>query len=351
MEDLLDALPDLSSTSDKLLRLLIPIDPLDEVIGSMMHDLKIPDSRMSKNLQRLWNSFQIPREFYGNNHYIHIVPILRTLLGEDRMATISYGVWRPDPLLQKANLCSMLVPIVVSSPNLAGDQAIEELDHVFPIYFLNGFVGPELLKTHTGCSTLLEETLTLALELRTQYAIILLSRYVNQANFDPNTILSQVFYQATDSLKGWDMAGLRAGELPKAFEDMIIHRLTLIRESFLEEHEASRIGELADIESLKTKFPWDSFVTAVVSWSRARLDEIKHQIDISDGDGADNIKLALEQEIQSISKAISATDENSQRVQLDYDPPSELSQAPTESIDTFQNLGISENLSKGPGNG
>ena len=350
-EDMLDALPDLSSTSDKLLRLLVPTDASYEAIGNLRSDLEVPDSRTSKNLHRLWNSFMIPREFYGNNRYIHTFAVLRALLEGLQMPAIPYGVWRPDPLLQKANLCSLLMPILVSSPNVNGDQAIEELDQIFPTYFLNAFVEPEVLDTHQGCSALLKETFHLALEIRTQYAIILLSRYVSRANFDPNTILSQIFYQATDRLRGWNMEELRAEGFPKAYEDMILHRVNLIRESFLEEHEASRTGELADIESLKKEFPWDNFVTNVVLWSSARLDELALQIRGVDGDGAEAIKLALEQEIKAVIKADLVVDNNSPQVQLDYDPPSELSHAPMKQIDTMRQPRTSANLLKRPGRG
>lgn len=341
-EDMLDALQDLSDTSDKLLRLLAPPGTSNAEIGLVRSGLKDPESRISKNLRRLHNGFRVSRDLYGSSSYIHSAAVLQTLLGGKRTATTTYGSWRPDPLLQKANLCSLLLTVLAPSQKLRSVQAIEELETSFPASFLHSFVTPELLCAHAGSSALRDETFVMGLELRTQYVITLLTQYIGQASFDPDKILSQVFYQEKkNELRGWDLVGLKSEELPKAFKDIILHRLNLIRKHFLDEPQASNLGELVDIERLKAEFSWENFVIGVVAWSKARLDELQRQINISDGDGAENIKHALDLEIQKIVKPkslidddVANIDEGGPEVVLDYEPPSERSHAPIESIDT-----------------
>ncbi len=339
-EDMLDALPDLSDTSDKLLRVLAPPDTSDAAIRTMRNVLKNSESRMSKKFKRLCDTFQIPRKLFGNSLYIHRAAVLRTFLGEIRIADVTYGPWRPDPLLQKANLCKLLMTTLNPSGSVESDQTIEELDQIFPTPFLHSFVSPELLVNHAGSSALREDTLKLGLDLRTQYAIMLLTRNLNQDNFDPDTVLYQVFYQARDRLNGWNLTGMRAEEFPEEFEDMVTYRLSLIRQSFPNDPQASRTGQLVDIEHLESNFPREGFVNEVVAWSRARLNELQRQINIVEGDGAENIRRALEHEVHDVSKTYSRIENNtnvhpnSPTVELNYETTSELTRAPTESIET-----------------
>ena len=341
-EDMLDALPDLSDTSDKLLRLLAPPDVSDAVVEDIRNNLKNPESRTSKNFKRLCDTFQIPRKFYGNSPYIHRAAVLRAFFGEIRIADVTYGPWRPDPLLQKANVCKLLMTILNPLGNVESGQIIEELDQIFPAPFLHSFVKPEHLISHAGSSTLWEDTLKLGLDLRTQHAIMLLTRHINQENFDPDTVLYQVFYQARDRLNGWNLAGMRAEELPEEFEDMVTYRLSLIRQSFPSNPQASRTGQLVDMGHLESNFPREGFANKVVAWSRARLDELQRQINIAEGDGAENIRRALEHEVHDVSKAHSRIENvtnvrpHSPTVELKYEPPSEVTRAPTESIETFR---------------
>lgn len=345
---MLDALPDLSDASDKLLRFLTPPDTSNAAIGLIRHDLKDPESRRSKTMRRLCNSFRIPRDFYGSSLYIHSPAILRTLLRGNRTAATTYGPWRPDPLLQKANLCSMLLTVLGSSPRFNSDQAIEELEPVFPASFLHSFVTPEHLLYYAGSSALRNDTLKLGLELRTQYAIVLLTGHIGEANFDPDTILFEVFYQEKNRLRGWDFVGSSNENLPNALEDMIKHRVDLIREHFLEEPQASDLGELVDIERLKADFSWDDFVTGVVAWSKVRLDELQRQINVFDGDGAEKIKNALDLKIQDILKTDSLKKKSGPEVGFDDESPSEPSHAPFESVGTSSHPATLARERKGP---
>ena len=346
-EDMLDTLQDLSDASDKLLRLLLPASVSEAETNTMRNDFKNPESRLSKNFRRLCTSFRVPRDFYGNSFYIHGAAVLRTIFGVKRTANIAYGPWRPDAVLQKANLCSLLMTVLMAPEKAEGDQVIDELEPVFPAPFLHGFVTPELVTTHAGCSALNGDTLKIGLEIRTQYAIIQLTRNATQLNFDPDSVLFQVFYQTEDRLNGWDLAGMRAEAFSKDFEDMIKHRISLIRQSFSEIPQASRTGQLVDVNRLKAEFAWDEFVNELVAWSSTRLDELQRQINIVDG-GAGNIKLALEQEVEDVNTKpiVDDVDRNSPQVELDYEPPSELSQAPTETIETARHPAVSTAQSK-----
>ena len=337
-EDMLDTLQDLSDASDKLLRLVLPPNTSESEMNVIRSEIKNPESRLSKNFRRLCTSFQVHRDSYGNTFYIHSAAVLRTILGVKRVANIAYGPWRPDPLLQKANLCSLLMTILMAPEKAESDRAIEELEPVFPVSFLHSFVSSELVSTYAGSSALKRDTLMLGLELRTQYAILQLTRNATQLNFDPDTILFQVFYQTEERLNGWDLAGMGAEALSLEFEDTIKHRLALIRQSFLEEPQASRTGQLVDVNRLKTEFAWEKFVNELTAWSSARLDELQRQINFV-GDGAGDIKLALEKEVENVhmkslaDNGATGVDRTSPQVELIYEPPSELSHAPMETTE------------------
>lgn len=361
-EDMLDTLPDLSDASDKLLSFVIPTEISETSVSRTMAQLQKKDTRENKKLQRLSDIFERQRKEYGGDSYINVGKTLRRLLGrkagpiDEQTAS-----WRPDALLQKANLALLVSRMLTIVGRDQNDQFLEDIAGTFPQPFAQGLGRPESLTPE--CSALTDGTFRVALQVRTQEAIMLLARHVEKINFDSDTALLQLFYDA-NNLKGWAVAGLRTEELRREFKDTILGRVEQLREAFRASVSTSSDDQSSGIESLRTKFPWTTFARQLVAWAVQRLTEIEIQtttyggtqaicqglIDVVqsgrlgqslESDGADNesdgSEVRLEYDTPSESRATSELQDTSTR----HAKADELNLAQFRLVDTFQswNLG------------
>ena len=312
-QDMLDTLPDLSDAADKVLHWLLPQNISEDTIATMRADLQYPGSRISKNVKRLSNVLQAQKGIYGDfENYINIPAVVKALLGSDEIANLDAG-WRPEPLLHKANLTTLVMIITRSWGEKFNNDHFDFLESIFPAPFLS------------RSSTI--EDLSIAVEIRTQHFIMLSSRYTDVPNFDPDMFLSQVFFNDPPVLKGWHALGLRAEDLTKEHQALVHRRLQDIRRNFSN-------GRAVDLPSLKVAYPWNAFVTKVIAWSRARLEQIQSQIETHGG--VDGIVQALSNETQTQVSAGAANmveDGTSPLVELDYPSPSEFSHTTSDRSD------------------
>lgn len=327
-EVVLDILSDLSSASDKALKFLIPRDISEASIAAHIIQLQTKRSSANKNMIRLATTLSAHRDMCGSDSYISLPEMLSTLVGKCIGSNDNAGPWRPDALLQKANLAALAASIFSRPLRTQDAQLVEELEQLFPMPFIEGFVASDT--PLAGYSELANDTFQLALEIRTQYAIMLLARRARQPNFDPNAVLLQVFYEDDKTLRGWVAGGLRAADLTGELQNTILLRLVKLREAFA----GSEKDFAKNIEPLQSPFPWTALVFQMVKWINLRLVELNRQI--SEHGGANRILEALEEEIQRARLAKSsmnddsANDSGSPRIILEYDLPSELAETVVE---------------------
>ncbi|KAF6236988.1 hypothetical protein HO173_004867 [Letharia columbiana] len=334
-EDMLDTLPDLSDASDKLLSFVIPTEISETSVSRTMAQLQKKDTRENKKLQRLSDIFERQRKEYGGDSYINVGKTLRRLLGrkagpiDEQTAS-----WRPDALLQKANLALLVSRMLTIVGRDQNDQFLEDIAGTFPQPFAQGLGRPESLTPE--CSALTDGTFRVALQVRTQEAIMLLARHVEKINFDSDTALLQLFYDA-NNLKGWAVAGLRTEELRREFKDTILGRVEQLREAFRASVSTSSDDQSSGIESLRTKFPWTTFARQLVAWAVQRLTEIEIQTTTYGGTQA--ICQGLIDVVQSgrLGQSLESdgadNESDGSEVRLEYDTPSE-SRATSELQDT-----------------
>ena len=155
------------------------------------------------------------------------------------------------------------------------NQFLEDLAGTFPRPFVHRLGSPESLTPE--CSALAEATFELALELRTQEAIMLLAHHVGKINFDPEAALLQVYFQDANTLKGWTVSGLRMADLGREAKDAIIERVNQLREAFSLNIPMSSAGPSLGVESLRVRYPWAGFAQKMITWARQRRMEIEIQ--------------------------------------------------------------------------
>lgn len=321
-EDMLDALPDLSDTSDKLLSFVISAELSQGSVATTISQLQNKNTREHKKLKRLGDTFERQRNEFGGNSYINVGDTLRRLLGrkagpiDEQTAS-----WRPDALIQKANLAILVLQMLSITKQEQKDHFVEDIADIFPQPFVQRLGLAESLTPE--CSALAEATFRLALEVRTQEAIMLLARHVGKLNFDPDNALLQVFYD-TNNLKGWAISGLKVADLTKEAKDIILGRVEKLREAFRSNGPMSSDGQTSAVESLRVDCSWATFAQQMVAWAAQRLTEIEIQTTTYGGSQA--ICQELSDVIQSgmLGQSLEGDYESdSPEIRLDFDAQSE----------------------------
>ena len=319
-EEVLGALPKLSNPSDKILSYLMPQIVSEPAIASVMTRLHMTNSK--KTLERLGDALKAQSNAFGNDTYISLYSTLSTLLGVRHVSDEEAGIWRPDALLQKANLAVLLMRVLSSSWLNQRADFIEELDDVFPQVFITKLADSEAITP--GSSTLRDATFQLALEVRTQCAISLLARHSTQHNFDSNVVLQQIFFEDSKIVRGWSIASIRSEELTKEARKKILSRLQKLWKVFKTDDSGTLEHPSDCTEQLQQLFSWNNFVNQIVGWVNSRLNELHNQIQTCGG--PQEITTALKKELQRRRQA--PTLENDDAIRIDYESP------PAESLNT-----------------
>ncbi|KAL8678258.1 MAG: hypothetical protein Q9186_005371 [Xanthomendoza sp. 1 TL-2023] len=273
-DDMVDTLEGLSDASDKILSLLLPQDLSEPSIQNMKTrnlDTKTRESRQLGRYDLIFKSF---RDVYGDAQSIDVPGAIQTALNLPKNENLPPGQWRMDPVLYKANLTALVKTVMVQdSENV--EKRFDDLDKDFPRPFLQGFVPMTSVEKIVDGSALLMDTFTLALEIRTRSFIENAKRLVHLPNFDPDSVLHQLFYRDGNALAGWDVTGMRSEDLAKSPElrDLIIYRLDRLRLTFSEID-----GPYIDLESLEDDFPQNKLLVNLTRWSQLRLHEISSQL-------------------------------------------------------------------------
>ena len=327
--EMLENLPDLYNDATGILEYLVPPGASENTTVAITNNLKDETSKARRRLMKIVDRLQISKENFGSEPYINVSIVIRGLLGVRHERSVSEGPWRPDLVLQKANLASMIAAIFSSGDALTVQSSVDKIERDFPTPFLSRFVNSRSeISRVSGSSALLNETFEVALDLRTQSFIGLFKRFSPAPNFSPEDILEQLFFEGPKSLRGWDVPGLQGDQLSKMHMRKTVARLGQIKECLPNEEQDLSAERANEVERLVSAFGWTSFLVKTALWCRMRLGEIDEQIKLQRG--IQGIVEALEDEITKApvqgqdNEAVTDSD-NSQVNLSNYAPPSDLS--------------------------
>lgn len=293
---MLEYLDDLYTDADKILKIIAPRAASTNDLASVVSEAMNSSSRLSKLLETRANRLKEACQYFSGANstteepvFIERNSVLASFAGmEDR-----YDVFRrPDAILYKANLAIFTKELATSTREQQRTyELLLRLDHTMPRYFTSSLRGKQAEDFDQGCSALFNETFRLALDIRTQLAIVLLAR---QPNFDPHASISEVFFPDFEEdgesealrLRGWDAVGLGGGgddDLSRPIKDAILERVKDIRGCFRKDEEALEKGDYVDSNKLDFEFPWSGFVKSTLDWARRRNVELEDEINLSGG--------------------------------------------------------------------
>ncbi len=341
---IVEALEDLSDSSSKVLDVVAPTDMSAPDTSVVAKELKIPGSRTAKRLSRLEAAFKSHADYFGSETYINNSIILRALTGVRAPEGLDNGPWRPDPLLYKANVTTFVTKILTAERESRDTSStMEQLDGTFPTPFLRGFTtSPARVDT----SDLLQQTFRLALNIRTQWLIIMLSNHQSEENYDPDTILQHVFFESQRRLKGWEMdLGDGIGNLPIEFKNQVTKRLNEIRDCFRQSSQAMMAGDHVDLEQMDARYSWPDFLVEAVTWARLRLDETERRIHAQGG--VKQIVEALSEEVERRATEGAMALVEDEPSMKEHPPQIELEfEAPANAAESNQSMGSAEEQSQ-----
>ncbi|MCJ1473475.1 hypothetical protein MMC13_002126 [Lambiella insularis] len=322
--EMLDALPELHRTTEELFQTLMPKERSSAEIEVLTKRLQDPTLLITKKMARLSQSFEAPKKLYGNEIYINVSIALRGVMAVRRPIEVGKGPWRPDDIFYKANVAKLASDVLALHPE-AILPWIEKMEREFPTPFLAKVTRAK--QTTLGVSQLLQQTLDVAFLIRVQLFLSLLNENYQQANFDPDVLLKQVFYNSLNAIKGWDIDGLRSHEITKQQQKVLVAQLETIQANFNE-------APILDVERLNAQYPRPSFRAAILSWAKMRKDEIDARL--TSLGGALRIQELLVAEVQrrtvesAENEEVRGSSNSPINLQLDFRPTSENSHFPSD---------------------
>jgi hypothetical protein len=293
----------LYETSEEFLDHLVPMHASLDDDHQNIRAMQMPDSDFSADYRDFDAEATVYLNGFRGEHqrYISRKAVHRALFGPNLDAS-RCGL---DLVLFAANLLIFAKQAIHSDRREKESwDALRELDNSFPAFFLSKLVpGSDSATFSRGDSIMLRDTFDLALELRTQLAILHLERSSAEDHFNPDDALDEVFFQSTTEgdgalIQGWNNSALGGDgiALPQHFQGKIIERMNKIREFFPTDEESLQRGDMPDIDGLGDNFPWESLVLRLLGWVRSRNKELRQAID--DHGGINSIVAKVKTEVE-----------------------------------------------------
>ncbi|RMZ81301.1 hypothetical protein DV737_g2577, partial [Chaetothyriales sp. CBS 132003] len=260
---LLDSLPDLKDEAVKLLSNFHRNDPDDLV--AYLHTFNDPAAPSTTRCYIALKKLLATREAFGTRTWALPPIIVRKLKHGEPWPEIADGMWRPDAILYLANLAQFVAGLAL--PANADLQAL--LTDAFSFYpHIFSSIEPGNRFTSPDIAALLR----IGDALRTQFFLIEARAAVNHPGFDPDALLTRVFF---DNDYGQRIAPLTA--LVPSYASDFETRLAQIRATFPK----NNIDPI-HLDSLQAAFPWHAFVLEIITWALQREQELLALIEAQD---------------------------------------------------------------------
>jgi hypothetical protein len=282
----------LCDTAEEFLEHLAPED--GSVQDDLKHTIEIqrPDADYTEEYRDFDAELKVHLAHYKSDehNYIHVRSVRHAIFGSDRDVTTDRSGL--DLILYLANLLILAKSMIHSDRNDKDMwDALRQLDVTFPSQFMSSLTesGTATTATETAAnSELLSDTFKLALDLRTQLAILVLQKVTENSDSDPDEILGEVFFRTEPSqeaegpaIRGWSVLALGGDDsaLPRQFHKDVVKRLTDMRKCFPKDDQSLEAGKVVHLEKLVADFPWQATILRLLHWVRLRHRELHAAID------------------------------------------------------------------------
>lgn len=321
---IMDNLEQLGEQAHRLLRLLVPEEAPEDHIKDNIEQLYDPASKLSRRLASSFrNLASLQDENFGNQRYIRHDHVLRALFEIDHVNMIAEGPWRPDAIIYEANLANLVTQLSQIAPNNEEIfEVLATLDNNFPRPFMSSF--PDQGEPQTaGSSLLFDETYYLALDLRTQLAIMDMVTKEPTTREEVTDNICRIFMHSDISDQQVDVLGVELYPrlwdglpvLEDSINSSINKRVEDLRMPFDAVDQGTKTAYAARRE-IQQSFPWVGFQAKMLNWAQLRLGEIEAELNRSGG----------------ITATVSALMHEIERRKSDHDTPLESGEKDNEHL-------------------
>jgi hypothetical protein len=261
-DDVVDSLTDLHRESSNVIQFFSNHTP--ESLTALYAELQDPSSKPSGRLRRMLGKYIFTRQPFGSEPFVNTSVIARKLQNGEAGIDLMDGNWRPDAIVYLANLAQTLAT--------AFSGVEDQMDEFFRDLHtgsLHHFASSE--PTSRFCTKSTEQLVEFLIAVRTQYFIHVTHHRGKQANFDPDELLNELFFE-----RGMN----RLSEIPGlAYQSDAVDRRILEIKKFVTTNSRNPVK----IDQLQKAFPWTDFLLQVYQWASVRRQELEAQIAVQGG--------------------------------------------------------------------
>jgi hypothetical protein len=277
---MLDSLKKLDVASNELMEVLMPSVPVDaDGLFATLNEITASGTRTSKIYQKRLDVFMMYKaDFTAKQAREFVRPqnVSRALFGVTSIEDISERARRPDSIMYKANLASMLNMVLVRTRD--GDAAavheiLESVEQAFPTLVAGSEYDPLAV--------------TLSIALTTQLAVNRIQNSADDANLDPQRIVQDVFFPQDDNgvITYRHYNALHLGSVPEQQERAALDRvnsiISTIKETFDDRDE---MDPALAIEKLRVIYSWASFLEGdIIPYMVERKRKLDYDIHVAGG--------------------------------------------------------------------
>lgn len=274
---MLETLPRLDADAEAILQLLLPNDPGRRAV--VWKEVGIDGSRDNKLFRRRLTNLSVDKADFGSKTYIDQNIVLRVLLDSLTADEIPNGLWRPDPLLAKANLAQALCTLVQ-----AGSDPIADYAKCY-----EGLLGLEsAFAAAMGTPVFTTDAFKTYLAIATQLAIVRLVLFRNRDNFSPRHYIMTTFWSENeDGETVFPQAeALRMHRVSDAVMQLCMNQINERTESLVAPFVDTELDDeqyKSAINNIRANYPWTAFLEDFRRYSDSRKAQLDHRILQSSG--------------------------------------------------------------------
>jgi hypothetical protein len=286
---MLDSLKNLDGASDGLLNAIMPSVPVDtDGLFATCNEIVTPGTRASKIYKKRLDAFMMYKSDFTTpqvRDFVRPQNVSRALFEVTSIEDIPEGARRPDSIMYKANLASMLHMILVSTRDVEVanvPQMLESVEQAFPTVVAGSEYNPLAVALSIG--------------LTTQLAVNKIQDSVKDVDFNPHDIVTKAFH-SEDGYRHYN--ALHLNTAPVQQETAGLERVNSIvngiKATF---NDLGETDPILAIERLRDTYSWYNFIESdLVPYMMERKRTLDHEVHMAGG--IDNLDADIKKSVQN----------------------------------------------------
>ncbi|GAB7362011.1 hypothetical protein MBLNU230_g2046t1 [Neophaeotheca triangularis] len=291
----LETLPRLDADAESILQLLLPTDLNARAI--VWKEIAQEGSLAQKIFARRLASFTVDKSDFGSKLYIDQNIVLRVLLDALTTGELPNGLWRPDPLLAKANVAQALAALVQIGNHQSSNYA-KCYEGLLPL--------ERSFAKAIGTPVFTKEAFETYLAIATQLAITRLAVGREESDFSPHRYVTMTFWEDSDDGESV-FPHIEDLHMQRLQDDALQACMFRINERAQDLLEPFGEGDMEDeqyvaaVNALHAKYPWSTFLEEIRKYAVGRKAQLDRRI--MQAGGTEGLVAKLRKQVDQLDDA------------------------------------------------